>query len=93
MCCLGQHSRPVKRLQCRWGEKALVVPPNGLPFSCRERTAETCQKPTDLGREAVGWNGVFGRLADRGFGDYVAIAMILCTLTTSQIVRATAVPG
>src|SRR4051812_10663023 len=45
--------------------------PNGLPISRRERTTKTCQKPNDLGREAVGCNGVFGapvsvsRVADR----------------------------
>jgi hypothetical protein len=31
---------------------------NGLPFSCRERAAKTCQKSTDLAREAVGYSGV-----------------------------------
>jgi hypothetical protein len=34
--------------------------PNGLPFSCRKRTATTCQKPNDLVRAAVGWNGGLG---------------------------------
>jgi len=32
-----------------------------LPFSCRERAEEMCQKATDLVREAVGWNGGLGR--------------------------------
>jgi hypothetical protein len=36
------------------------MPPNGLPFSCRERAAETCQKANDLAREAVGCNGGLG---------------------------------
>jgi hypothetical protein len=31
--------------------------PNGLPFSCRERVAQICQKANDLAREAVGCNG------------------------------------
>jgi hypothetical protein len=35
-----------------------MKPPNGLPFSCRERTADTCQKANDLAREAVGCNAV-----------------------------------
>jgi hypothetical protein len=35
-----------------------MVLPNGLPFSCRERAAETCQKANDLAREAVSWNTV-----------------------------------
>ncbi len=35
-------------------------PPNGLPFSRRKRATKTCQNAYDLGREAVGWNGVFG---------------------------------
>jgi hypothetical protein len=39
--------------------------PNGLPFSCRERAAETRQKPNDLAREAVGCNGGLGGLARR----------------------------
>jgi hypothetical protein len=29
-------------------------------FSRRERAAEHFQKPNDLAREAVGWNGLFG---------------------------------
>src|SRR5688572_12421986 len=29
----------------------------GLPFSCCERAAKTCQKRHDLAREAVGCNG------------------------------------
>jgi hypothetical protein len=33
--------------------------PNGLPFSRRERQNHL-PKSTDLAREAVGWNGVFG---------------------------------
>jgi hypothetical protein len=37
------------------------VPPNGLPFSRRERTADALQKANDLAREAVGWNGVLAR--------------------------------
>src|SRR5687768_7861898 len=37
--------------------------PNGLPFSCRERAGETCRKPNDLAREAVGCNGGLGELA------------------------------
>jgi hypothetical protein len=37
--------------------------PNGLPFSCRKRAAETCQKAFDLARAAVGWNGGLGWLA------------------------------
>jgi hypothetical protein len=38
---------------------AAAFPPyNELPFSCRERAAETRQKATDLAREAVGWNTV-----------------------------------
>src|SRR3954470_5099294 len=36
------------------------LPPNGLPFSCRERAASQLQKSEDLAREAVGCNGVFG---------------------------------
>jgi len=37
----------------------LPQPPNGLPFSCRERW-NNLQNTTDLAREAVGWNGMFG---------------------------------
>ncbi len=37
------------------------VPPNGLPFSCRKRAAETCQNANDLVRAAVGCNGGLGR--------------------------------
>jgi hypothetical protein len=33
---------------------------NGTPFSCRERVVRYLQKPNDLAREAVGWNGGFG---------------------------------
>jgi hypothetical protein len=39
-----------------------------LPFSRRERAAETSIKSNDLAREAVGWNGVFG---GNVHGDYV----------------------
>jgi len=35
---------------------ATMEPPNGLPFSCRERAAETYQKANDLARAAVGCN-------------------------------------
>jgi hypothetical protein len=35
-------------------------PPNGLAFSCRERAGRNLQKPTDLAREAVCCNAVFG---------------------------------
>jgi hypothetical protein len=38
----------------------LYQPPNGWPFSRCERAADALQKPNDLAREAVGWNGVFG---------------------------------
>jgi hypothetical protein len=41
----------------------LGLPPNGLPFSHRKRTARECQKAFDLAREAVGWNGGLGGLA------------------------------
>src|SRR5215213_1090803 len=34
-----------------------------MPFSSRERAAETRQKPTDLVREAVGCNGGLGHVA------------------------------
>nr|AIA11458.1 Unknown Function [uncultured bacterium] len=40
-----------------------MKPPNGLAFSRRERIQEHRQKPNDLAREAVGWNGVLGGLA------------------------------
>jgi hypothetical protein len=36
------------------------VPLNGLPINCRERAAETHQKASDLAREAVSCNAVFG---------------------------------
>jgi hypothetical protein len=35
-------------------------PPNGLAFSCRERDGTSLQNATDLAREAVGCNAVFG---------------------------------
>jgi len=31
-----------------------------VEFSRRERARITCQKATDLAREAVGWNDMFG---------------------------------
>jgi hypothetical protein len=34
------------------------MPPNGMPFSCRERAATGCQNTNDLAREAVGCNGI-----------------------------------
>jgi hypothetical protein len=34
------------------------MPPNGLPFSCRERAIDALERPNDLAREAVGCNGV-----------------------------------
>jgi hypothetical protein len=34
------------------------LPSNGLPFSCRERAAATCQKATDLVREVVSYSGL-----------------------------------
>jgi hypothetical protein len=40
----------------------LLRVPNGLPFSCRKRATEMCQKRPDLAREAVGWNGGLGGL-------------------------------
>jgi hypothetical protein len=50
-------------------------PPNGLPFSCRERARITCQNANDLGRAAVGWNGGLG-----GYGVLAAdSAYILAT--------------
>jgi hypothetical protein len=39
----------------------MAEPPNGVPFSCRERAADHLQKTNDLAREVVGCNGVFGR--------------------------------
>ena len=36
---------------------------------------------------------VFGGHADNGFGDYVAVPTILCTLMTSQRVRVIVVTG
>jgi hypothetical protein len=39
------------------------MPPNGLPFSCRERCTDG-QKANDLAREAVGWNGGLGVLVN-----------------------------
>jgi hypothetical protein len=36
------------------------LPPNGLPFSCRERAVYHLQKANDLAREAVGCNGGLG---------------------------------
>ncbi len=42
------------------GENVDGLPPNELPFSCRERAADHLQKPNDLARAAVGCNGVFG---------------------------------
>jgi hypothetical protein len=41
--------------------KAVMQPPNGLPFSCRKRCTD-CQNRNDLVREAVGWNGGLGVL-------------------------------
>jgi hypothetical protein len=41
---------------------AWTSPPNGLPFSCGKRATTSLQKANDLAREAVGCNGVFGRL-------------------------------
>src|SRR6266540_6293264 len=43
------------------GENVDGLPPNGLPFSCRERAADHLQKANDLARAAVGWNGGLGR--------------------------------
>jgi hypothetical protein len=35
----------------------VALPPNGLPFSCRERAVDHLQKPSDLAREAVSCMG------------------------------------
>lgn len=39
----------------------LMRPPNAMPFRCRERAGRELQKTSDLGREAVNCNGLFGR--------------------------------
>jgi hypothetical protein len=52
-------------------EKVFDAPPsNGLPFSCRERATTSFQNSTDLVREAVGCNGVFGGSFVVAFHDY-----------------------
>ena len=38
--------------------------PNALPISRRERATETCQKPNDLAREAVGCMGLLAGCDD-----------------------------
>jgi hypothetical protein len=38
----------------------MMLQPNGLAFSCRERAVDQLQNTNDLAREAVNCNGLFG---------------------------------
>jgi hypothetical protein len=49
------------RVKGKLGKMWVILRPNGLPLSRRERAGITCQNANDLVREAVGYSGVFGR--------------------------------
>ena len=51
-----------------FGGEGLIMRPNGLAFSCRERAGQCLQNATDLARKAVNCNAGLGR-------DWIVAAM------------------